>query len=45
MLPKTLALIDDDPEYSLYLTQHLQAMGIEVHSFADSNRLLAAPTA
>lgn len=45
MLPKSLALIDDDPEYSLYLTQHLQAMGIEVHSFADSNRLLAAPTA
>lgn len=44
MLPKTLALIDDDPEYSLYLTQHLQAMGIEVQAFADSNRLLAAPT-
>lgn len=39
-LPATLALVDDDPEYSEYLAQHLEALGVDVHHFADSNDLL-----
>jgi DNA-binding response OmpR family regulator len=44
-LPGTLALIDDDVEFSEYLGQHLQRLGIEVARFPDSNDLLtiAAP--
>jgi two-component system OmpR family response regulator len=41
-LPKTLALIDDDAEYSEYLAQHLETLGIDVHHFADSNDLLTS---
>ncbi len=41
MLPKTLALIDDDREYNEYLAQHLRGEGVEVHVYADSNTLLA----
>lgn len=41
MLPKTLALIDDDPEYTEFLSQHLRDQGIDVDVFADSNDLLA----
>ena len=41
MLPKKLALIDDDIEYTEYLSQHLREQGIEVDVFADSNDLLA----
>lgn len=44
-LPRTLALVDDDAEYSEYLAQHLEKQGIDVHHFADSDDLLtsAAP--
>ncbi|MBA4218663.1 MAG: response regulator transcription factor [Roseateles sp.] len=46
MQPKTLALIDDDAEYSEFLTQFLQEQqGIAVSRFDDSNALLAAPDA
>ena len=41
MLPKTLALIDDDREYAEFLSQFLQEQGISVDVFADSNDLLA----
>ena len=42
MLPPTLALIDDDAEYSEYLAQHLREHGVEVTVFDDGNALLAA---
>jgi DNA-binding response OmpR family regulator len=45
MLPKTLALVDDDQEYLDYLSQHLREQGVSVDAFADSNRLLAHPGA
>lgn len=41
-LPATLALVDDDAEYSEYLAQHLEALGVDVHHFADSNDLLTS---
>ena len=41
MLPKTLALVDDDREYSDGLSRYLRAQGIAVDAFADSNDLLA----
>ena len=41
MLPKTLALIDDDKEYTEFLAEYLQGKGIRVDVFADSNDLLA----
>jgi DNA-binding response OmpR family regulator len=41
MLPKTLALIDDDLEYTEFLSQHLREQGLRVTVFADSNDLLA----
>ena len=41
-LPSTLALVDDDVQYSEYLGQHLTALGIQVRHFADSNDLLAS---
>ena len=41
MLPKTIALIDDDIEYTEYLSQHLREQGAQVDVFADSNDLLA----
>ena len=41
-LPPTLALVDDDAEYSEYLAQHLEALGVDVHHFADSNDLLTS---
>ena len=40
MYPRTLALVDDDPEYSVYLAQHLREQGIAVQVFSDSNQLL-----
>lgn len=45
MLPRTLALIDDDPVYSEYLAQHLQERGVQVTRYADGNSLLADPSA
>jgi len=41
-LPRTLALVDDDLEYSQFLSEHLTALGIRVSHFADSNDLLAS---
>lgn len=43
MLPKTLALIDDDREYAEFLSQFLTEKGISVDLFADSNDLLIQP--
>jgi len=43
-LPSTLALVDDDLEYSQFLFEHLTALGIRVAHFADSNDLLASQT-
>ena len=40
MFPKTLALIDDDKEYTEFLAQYLQGLGVRVDVFADSNDLL-----
>ncbi|MBA4109787.1 MAG: DNA-binding response regulator [Leptothrix sp. (in: Bacteria)] len=45
MLPKTLALVDDDDEYTEFLSQHLREQGIEVSVFQDSTDLLADPGA
>ena len=42
MLPKTLAIIDDDVEYAEFLAQHLRERGVAVDVYDDSNRLLAA---
>lgn len=40
MLPKSLALIDDDKEYAEFLAQYLQEQGVRVDKFSDSNDLL-----
>jgi two-component system OmpR family response regulator len=45
MLPKTLALVDDDREYSEFLAQHLQSCGVDVRIYGDSSDLLADPSA
>jgi two-component system, OmpR family, response regulator len=42
MLPPTLALVDDDAEFSEFLAQHLRAQGVTVTVFGDSNDLLAS---
>jgi two-component system, OmpR family, response regulator len=42
MLPTSLALVDDDSEYTEFLQQDLVAKGIQVDVFADSNDLLTA---
>ncbi len=41
MLPKTLALVEDDLEFRSGLARYLAQLGIEVEAFADSNELLA----
>lgn len=41
MLPKSLALIDDDPEYAEYLAQHLRARGVDVRVYASADAVLA----
>jgi len=41
MLPRTLALIDDDAEYTEFLSQYLRECGVQVDTFSDSNRFLA----
>jgi two-component system, OmpR family, response regulator len=43
-LPRTLALVDDDEEYSEFLTQHLESLGVIVQRHADSNDLLTSAT-
>jgi len=45
MFPKTLALIDDDAEYTEFLSHHLQQRACRVDVFGDSNLLLADPNA
>ena len=45
MFPRTLALVDDDAEYTEFLAQYLRERGVEVAVFGDSNRLLAHPDA
>jgi DNA-binding response OmpR family regulator len=40
MLPRNLALIDDDAEYSEYLAQHLRGQGIDVHVYDDGVALM-----
>lgn len=42
MIPKTLALVDDDKEYSEFLAQYLRGEGIAVTVYSDSNDLLIA---
>jgi len=41
MLPRTLALIDDDAEYTEFLSQYLRERGVDVDVFSDSNKFLA----
>lgn len=41
MLPKTLALVEDDLEFRDGLARYLGQLGIHVQAFADSNELLA----
>jgi DNA-binding response OmpR family regulator len=41
MLPKSLALIDDDAEYRQYLAQHLREQGVDVREFSEGARFLA----
>jgi len=45
MLPHTLALVDDDAEFSEFLGQHLREQGVQVRVFHDSSDLLADPGA
>lgn len=40
MLPRTLALVDDDKEYAEFLSQYLKEQGVRVDVFGDSNQLL-----
>ena len=40
-LPDSVALVDDDPEYSEFLAQHLISAGVQVYRYADSAELLA----
>jgi len=41
MLPNTLALVEDDPDFAEFLAQHLRELGPTVDVFHDSNDLLA----
>jgi DNA-binding response OmpR family regulator len=41
MLPRTLALIDDDAEYAEFLSQYLRERGVAVDVFNESSRFLA----
>jgi two-component system, OmpR family, response regulator len=45
MFPRTLALVDDDLEYTDFLAQYLADQGVEVQVFLDSNALLVHPLA
>lgn len=42
MLPATLALVDDDADFSDYLAEYLSGLGISVHCFGDSDDLLTS---
>lgn len=43
MLPRTLALVDDDKEFGDFLAQYLRDQGVEVTVYPDSHLLLADP--
>lgn len=43
MFPKTLALIDDDKEYTEFLSGYLRGLGVQVDVYADSIELLGSP--
>jgi DNA-binding response OmpR family regulator len=45
MFPNTLALIDDDRDYTEFLSQHLRGRGVRVDVFDDSNDLITDPDA
>lgn len=45
VLPKSLAIVDDDREYAQFLAVHLQARGVVADVFSTSNLLLAHPGA
>jgi two-component system, OmpR family, response regulator len=45
MLPRNLALIDNDAAYAQHLAAHLRGRGIDVSVFDDGGRLLSAPDA
>lgn len=45
MLPKSLALIDDDREYTELLSRHLRHAGMQVDVYDDSNDLITGPEA
>jgi DNA-binding response OmpR family regulator len=42
MLPRTLALVDDDREFAEFLAEHLRQRGIEVDVFHDGRDLVTA---
>lgn len=42
MLPHSLALVDDDADFSGYLAEFLTGLGVSVSSFADSDDLLTS---
>src|SRR5574343_347382 len=42
MLPATLALVDDDADFSVYLAEYLGGLGVQVRAYADSDELLTA---
>jgi two-component system OmpR family response regulator len=43
MLPSTLALVDDDPEFRDFLASFLRDRGVNVSAFADGAGLLTSP--
>lgn len=45
MMTKTLALIDDDRDYTEFLAQHLRELGTQVDVFADGSDLVTDPKA
>jgi two-component system, OmpR family, response regulator len=45
MLPRTLALIDDDAEFGTYLTSHLRQLGLAVREYDNPAAFLADPDA
>lgn len=45
MLPRSLALVDDDADFRDGLAHHLSNLGVKVEAFADSIELLAHPGA
>ncbi len=42
MLPKTLAIVDDDTDFTDSFSAFLREQGVEVHAFSDSSDLLAS---